>query len=44
MSVKKPKKKSSIEDLKQKYLSTKDGPGKKILLALIKREDPKFKG
>lgn len=42
--MKKPKKKPSLEDLKQGYLNTKDGPGKKILLAMIRKEDPKFKG
>lgn len=45
MSVKKKKSKvSSIEDLIQKYLNTSDGPGKKILLGMIKLKDPKFKG
>ena len=33
-----------LEELIQKYLNTKDGPGKRILLALIKRLDPKYKG
>lgn len=38
------KKKSSLEELKQKYLDTKDPKGKKILLAIIKLKDPNFKG
>jgi len=37
-------KKSSLEDLKQKYLNAKHDGEKKILLALIKLKDPKFKG
>lgn len=37
-------KKGSLEDLKQKYMSTKNATGRKILLALIRLQDPKFKG
>jgi hypothetical protein len=37
-------KKSSLEDLKQKYLNATNDQEKKMLLALIKRKDPKFKG
>ena len=38
------KKEGSLEELKQKYLNTKSDSGRKILLALIKLKEPKFKG
>lgn len=41
--LKAPKGKS-LEELKQDYLLTTSDRGKKILLALIKLKDPKFKG
>ena len=45
MPIKPPKKKkaSNLEALIQKYLSSPDGQGKKMLLALIRLKDPKFK-
>lgn len=45
MSVK-PKnvKKGTLEELKQKYLTATHVQEKRILLALIKLKDPKFKG
>jgi hypothetical protein len=38
------KKRSSLEDLKQKYFMATHPQEKKMLLAMIKIKDPKFKG
>lgn len=38
------KKPAKLDDLIQSYVNTKSDSGKKILLALIRLQDPKFKG
>jgi hypothetical protein len=39
------KKPGSLEELKQKYFSTPaDSPARRVLFALIRAKDPKFKG
>lgn len=38
------RKEPSLEELKQKYLTARHSQEKKILLFLIRKKDPKFKG
>lgn len=39
------KKEPSLEELKQKYYATSEkSPGRRVLWAMIRRLDPKFKG
>lgn len=40
----KTKKASSLQELKQKYFSTVKDSARKMLLILIQKQDPKFKG